>query len=109
MLIGELRRVEVAVDSLPDVQVAAEAERAERPGIEPGAPDPDSRDDVRAETLAAPEELAADLQQWVKQRFAAHAYPRAIHFVDAMPKTPSGKIQRFVLKQWRIDELDGVQ
>ena len=76
-------------------------------------------DEVRGEVIEAyvvlddshapSEELAADLQQWVKQRFAAHAYPRAIHFVDAMPKTPSGKIQRFVLKQWRIDELDGVQ
>lgn len=50
-------------------------------------------------------ELEGELQQWVKQRFAAHAYPRAIHFVDAMPKTPSGKIQRFMLKQRRLDEL----
>ena len=50
-------------------------------------------------------ELAAELQKWVKTRYAAHAYPRAVHFVDAMPKTPSGKIQRVVLKQRRRAEL----
>ena len=49
--------------------------------------------------------LEGELQQWVKQRFAAHAYPRAVHFVDVMPKTPSGKIQRVVLKQRRRAEL----
>ena len=49
--------------------------------------------------------LARDIQQWVKRHYAAHAYPRAIHFTDALPKTPSGKIQRFVLKQRRRTEL----
>ncbi|MEZ5744670.1 MAG: AMP-binding protein [Sphingomonadaceae bacterium] len=61
---------------------------------------------VLAENHAASEELASDLQQWVKQRFAAHAF-RAVHFIKEMPKTPSGKIQRFVLKQRRLEELDG--
>jgi acetyl-CoA synthetase len=50
-------------------------------------------------------ELAAGLQQWVKARYAAHAYPRTVHFIEAMPKTPSGKIQRVVLKQRRRAEL----
>jgi acetyl-CoA synthetase len=40
-----------------------------------------------------------ELQQLVKTRLAAHAYPRRIHFVDQLPKTPSGKIQRFLLRQ----------
>lgn len=44
-------------------------------------------------------ELEAELQQLVKTGFAAHAYPRTVHFVDALPKTPSGKIQRFLLRQ----------
>ena len=39
------------------------------------------------------------LQIHVKTRLAAHAYPREIAFVDALPKTPSGKIQRFLLRQ----------
>lgn len=43
--------------------------------------------------------LAKTLQSHVKQNFAAHAYPRRIHFVATLPKTPSGKIQRFVVRQ----------
>jgi len=44
-------------------------------------------------------ELAGELQQLVKDKFAAHAYPRRAHFVDALPKTPSGKVQRYVLRR----------
>lgn len=72
-------------------------------------------DDVRGEVVEAyavlqeghspSAELEQDIQQWVKRNYAAHAYPRAVHFIDAMPKTPSGKIQRFVLKQRRIAEI----
>jgi acetyl-CoA synthetase len=43
-------------------------------------------------------ELVAELQRLVKTRFAAHAYPRAVHFVPALPKTPSGKVRRAALK-----------
>ena len=50
-------------------------------------------------------ELAQSIQLWVKRNYAAHAYPREVHFTDAMPKTPSGKIQRFVLKSQRLEEL----
>ncbi len=49
--------------------------------------------------------LEKDIQQWVKTRFAAHAFPRRVHFAASLPKTPSGKIQRFVLKQQRRAEL----
>jgi acetyl-CoA synthetase len=51
-------------------------------------------------------ELESDIQQWVKTQYAAHAYPRAVHFVSDLPKTPSGKIQRFVLKKQRKAELE---
>ncbi|BCB88693.1 AMP-binding enzyme [Phytohabitans suffuscus] len=37
------------------------------------------------------------LQLLVRQQYAAHAYPRRVHFVDALPKTPHGKIQRYLL------------
>ena len=49
------------------------------------------------------EELAAELQQLVKDKFAAHAYPRRVHFVEALPKTPSGKVQRYLLRQQRAE------
>ncbi|MFM6933715.1 MAG: AMP-binding protein [Novosphingobium sp.] len=60
---------------------------------------------VLAEGREESPELEREIQQWVKTRFAAHAYPRAVHFISAMPKTPSGKFQRFVLKQRRRQEL----
>ncbi|GAB3209052.1 acyl-CoA synthetase [Marinactinospora endophytica] len=44
------------------------------------------------------DELAARLQDTVETRFAAHARPHRIIFVDALPKTPSGKIQRLRLR-----------
>ncbi|MET9263256.1 AMP-binding protein [Amycolatopsis sp. NPDC004079] len=44
------------------------------------------------------DELADELKQTVKTRLAAHVYPRRIHFVAELPKTPSGKIQRFALR-----------
>ncbi|MFE3541360.1 AMP-binding protein [Nocardia sp. NPDC059177] len=47
---------------------------------------------------AGSDELAAELQRLVKDEFAAHAYPRRVHFVDSLPKTPSGKVQRFLLR-----------
>jgi acetyl-CoA synthetase len=28
-----------------------------------------------------------------------HAYPREIAFIDELPKTPSGKVQRFLLRR----------
>ena len=51
--------------------------------------------------------LAAELQNWVKKNYAAHAYPRQIDFLDALPKTPSGKMQRAVLRQSLTTGGDG--
>jgi acetyl-CoA synthetase len=45
------------------------------------------------------EALTAEIQARVKTGFAAHAYPRRVHYVSALPKTPSGKIQRFLVRQ----------
>ncbi|NMO04351.1 AMP-binding protein [Gordonia sp. TBRC 11910] len=67
------------------------------------------RDELRGEVVEAfvvlddatdpSDALEAELQDLVKTGFAAHAYPRRVHFVDALPKTPSGKIQRFLLRR----------
>lgn len=43
--------------------------------------------------------LEKELQIQVREQYAAHAYPRQVHFVERLPKTPSGKIQRFLLRQ----------
>ncbi|MGX1676080.1 AMP-binding protein [Streptomyces sp. NPDC055400] len=42
--------------------------------------------------------LAGELKQHVKTRLAAHVYPRRIHFVGDLPRTPSGKLQRYLLR-----------
>ncbi|MDH3634044.1 MAG: benzoate-CoA ligase family protein [Gammaproteobacteria bacterium] len=42
---------------------------------------------------------AEDLQAFVKDRLAPHKYPRYIEFVDELPKTATGKIQRFRLRE----------
>ena len=54
---------------------------------------------VLREGLSGSEELTRQLQTKVKTDFAAHAYPRRIYYVEALPKTPSGKIQRFLVRQ----------
>jgi 2-aminobenzoate-CoA ligase len=45
------------------------------------------------------EALSKELQDFVKRRIAAYKYPRAIEFLDALPRTESGKVQRFRLRQ----------
>lgn len=69
-----------------------------------GKPDPERTEIVKAFVVLRPgfeasDALAEELQMLVKKRLAAHAYPREIVFVDELPKTPSGKIQRFLLRK----------
>ena len=46
----------------------------------------------------AGEALADELKTFVKSRLAPHKYPRLLAFVDELPKTATGKIQRFRLR-----------
>ncbi|NEX60802.1 benzoate-CoA ligase family protein [Noviherbaspirillum galbum] len=50
----------------------------------------------RSETPS--DSLANDLKSFVKTKLAPHKYPREIHFVAELPKTATGKIQRFRLR-----------
>jgi acetyl-CoA synthetase len=43
--------------------------------------------------------FARELQEFVKTRLSKHEYPRAIEFVDELPKTPAGKIDRKRLRE----------
>jgi acetyl-CoA synthetase len=43
--------------------------------------------------------LAAEIQEHVKRRLAAHEFPRAVEFVTEVPMTTTGKIQRKVLRE----------
>ena len=68
-----------------------------------GAPDPERGQIVKAFVVLNPghdagPELRAQLQEHVKSVIAPYKYPRALEFVDALPKTQTGKLQRFRLK-----------
>jgi acetyl-CoA synthetase len=53
---------------------------------------------LRAGSVAS-DALKAELQQHVRKRLGLHAYPREIEFIGELPKTPSGKMQRFLLRR----------
>ncbi|NYE62232.1 2-aminobenzoate-CoA ligase [Duganella sp. 1224] len=52
---------------------------------------------LRAGHEASPQ-LAAQLQEFVKEQIAPYKYPRAIRFLKALPRTETGKLQRFKLR-----------
>jgi len=86
--------VESALVEHPDVVEAAAV----------AAPDADRGSVVKAYVVvrdgaSAGPELVARLQEHVKTTTAPYKYPRAIEFVDALPKTVSGKIRRIDLRR----------
>ena len=69
-----------------------------------GVPDPERTEIVKAVVVLAEgaepgDALAEALREHVRTRLAAHAYPRLVEFAEALPKTPSGKVQRFLLRR----------
>ncbi len=70
-----------------------------------GVPDPIRGEAIKAfvklndPASANHDDLVHRLQDWVKTRLAAHEYPRFVEFVTEFPMTPSGKIQRRLLRQ----------
>lgn len=54
---------------------------------------------VVAPNGTAPERLLTELSALATERLPAHQRPRHIAIVDALPRTPTGKLQRFVLKE----------
>ena len=69
-----------------------------------GVPDPDRGQVVKATVVLAKgyepsDELRKELQRHVKQVTAPYKYPRILEFVEELPKTVSGKIQRAKLRK----------
>lgn len=69
-----------------------------------GKPDPERTEIVKAfavlrRGIQASTDLVEELQHYVRKRLSLHAYPREIEFLAELPKTPSGKVQRFLLRQ----------
>jgi 2-aminobenzoate-CoA ligase len=69
-----------------------------------GIPDVDRGQAIKAFIVLRPghrgdDTLARAIQDHVKATIAPYKYPRHVEFVDALPKTDTGKLQRFRLKQ----------
>ena len=69
-----------------------------------GVPDAERGQLVKAFVVPEPDAvvddaLVAELQQFVKARIAPYKYPRAVEFVGALPRSGTGKVQRYRLRQ----------
>jgi benzoate-CoA ligase family protein len=58
---------------------------------------------VLKEGIQASDTLATELMQHCKSQLAPYKFPRLIHFVLELPKTATGKIQRFRLRQLAVE------
>jgi 2-aminobenzoate-CoA ligase len=72
-----------------------------------GVPDHERGQIVKAFIVLRPghtssDALVKELQAFVKAQIAPYKYPRAIEFVDALPRTNTGKLQRFRLRETEI-------
>ncbi len=75
-----------------------------------GVPDPIRGQVVKAtiilrEAYQPTDELKKELQKFAKSRTAPYKYPRVIEFVDAIPKSISGKVRRVVIRNRDIKDL----
>ena len=69
-----------------------------------GSPDPVRGEVVKAyvvlaEGVSADDQVHDDIQAFVKSQLSAHEYPRQLRFIDALPLTVTGKIQRMKLRE----------
>jgi 2-aminobenzoate-CoA ligase len=88
----------------PDVEAALLTHQAVAECGVVGAPDEARGMIVKAYVVLAPgiagdDALATELQNHVKREIAPYKYPRAIEFVTLLPKTETGKLKRFALRQ----------
>ncbi len=88
----------------PEVEAALLAHPAVAECGVVGAPDEDRGQIVKAYVVLHPGQVADSamtraLQEHVKATIAPYKYPRAIEFVSALPRTQTGKLQRFELRR----------
>ena len=88
----------------PEVESALLAHQAVGECAVVASPDPERGNIVKAfivpnADVQPSDELATELQDFVKQRIAPYKYPRAVEWVDSLPRTQTGKVQRFKLRE----------
>jgi 2-aminobenzoate-CoA ligase len=87
----------------PEVEEALASHSAVAECAVVGAPDGARGQIVKAFVVLQPgylagPELVREMQEWIKSRIAPYKYPRSIEFVDTLPRTETGKLQRFRLR-----------
>ena len=60
---------------------------------------------VLADGFEPSDELAGQIQRFVRERLSAYAYPRKVEFVEDLPKTLTGKIRRIELRQREFGDV----
>ena len=94
----------------PEVEAALLAHEAVAECAVVGVPDAERGHIVEAHIVLSPgldgsDALIEDLKTHVKATIAPYKYPRSVVFRDTLPKTATGKVQRFVIKNERADQL----
>lgn len=94
--------VEAALLSSPEVSECAVI----------GVPDEDRGQIVEAHVVLVEDhpqdaDVIKRLQDYVKSTIAPYKYPRSLKLVDSLPKTATGKIQRFRLKEQLVEDKSG--
>jgi benzoate-CoA ligase family protein len=91
--------VEGALIAHPAVREAAVVARDDEAGLTK----PAAYVVVNAEFVPK-EQLARDLQEWVAQRIGGYKCPRWVEFLPDLPKTATGKLQRFKLRELQVQQ-----
>ena len=97
----------------PEVESALLLHRAVAECGVVGAPDEERGQIVKAFVVLKAgyepsEQMLCELQDFVKRAIAPYKYPRAIEFVTSLPRTETGKLQRFRLRQQAMAGSSGV-
>jgi malonyl-CoA/methylmalonyl-CoA synthetase len=82
------KEVESVIDEMPGVTESAVV----------GVPNSDFGESVVAVVVADTGVTEADVATWVRERLARFKHPRAVHFVDALPRNTMGKVQKSELR-----------
>jgi 2-aminobenzoate-CoA ligase len=88
----------------PEVEEALLAHEAVADCACVASPDPERGNIVKAFVVLKPEvsdpsSMTTALQDFVKAQIAPYKYPREVEFVESLPRTETGKVQRFKLRQ----------